>query len=139
MSAASNRIIALVALVVILGAGIASGVALDRIWLRPQAASPSSARVPRTAAEREDRLVKRFETDLVLDENQTRVVRQALHKMFAALAQIRERTRPMLARTRQEARAQISQVLNASQRKKYEAMIERYEQRRRVRRGEVRH
>jgi hypothetical protein len=146
MKRANARWLSLALLAVILGAGVAIGVAVDRLWLWPgplEEAPDEPEHRPRDRAgdrssqkraKRAERLVQRFRRELELDARQTAAVRQAVQRLFADIGRIKRESRARVKKTREQVRADIRRVLTPAQRERYQQMVTAYEKRRRERR-----
>ena len=124
-------------------AGVLLGVALDRYVLNEVFLEPESSPVRRwrhrrhrkskDQAKKLDRLVSRFKRKLGLNAEQEKVVRKALEQSWQETNAVRLKIEPRLRAIRQSHRKKILQVLDPKQRKRYERMVRRYEEKRALR------
>ncbi len=125
-------------LILVLGSGVAMGVALDRLWLRPDATvvkkHQRTSKRSRDPLVRTSRLMKRFQKKLNLDAAQEKTVREALFQMFTETRKLRRQARPAIRKTRDQARAKIRAALRPDQRARYEKMLKAYLERKKRRR-----
>jgi hypothetical protein len=130
MTTRSVRLLGAGLLALVLGSGIAMGVALDRLWLKPDAASVKkhhrATKRSRDPQVRTDRLMKRFQKKLDLDAAQEKTVREAVHQMFTETRELRRKSRPVIRKTREQARTKIRAALRPDQRARYEKMLNAY-------------
>ena len=139
MRPSTNRWLSSLLLVVILGAGVGIGVALDRLWLQPDggaAPGSTSARAwrSRDPATRAARLSARFRKKLGLDAQQEQAVRATLKHMYEKTGALRKQRRQELRQIRDASRAEIRKVLTAAQQQQFQKMVDAYEKRRAKRR-----
>lgn len=125
--ARAGRGLATVLLVVILAAGVAIGVALERLALHRETSPIGS---PRDEAKLAERLVARFTRELKLDGDQVKKVGDLVRQSRAEIGQIRARVEPEVQAVRVRTRAEILNVLRPEQQKRYREMIAEYEARR---------
>jgi len=144
MTSRSIRLLGAGLLALVLGSGVAIGIAADRLWLQP---STTAADKPQRATkrartrdpqDRTDRLMKRFQKKLDLDGTQEKTVRAALYQMFTDSRELRRRARPAIRKSREQARAKIRASLRPDQRTRYEKMLKAYLDRKARRRAKRR-
>lgn len=138
MSPTGNRLLVAALILGLLGSGMALGVALDRIWLRPTVTRGADTRStgrerPRGPA-REKLLLDRFKTGLDLDAAQTDKTAAQIHLMFSELDSIKKRAQSDLKKIRDDRRAEIMKVLRPEQQRRFGEMISAFEKRRAERR-----
>jgi predicted O-methyltransferase YrrM len=123
--------------VVILGAGVAIGVALDRLWLRPNAVKRVERQKPwvRKGLTKQEWLLRKFRRELKLNPGQTKAIRTILGKMTREVRVVRDKARADVKVIRTQARADITRLLNPEQRQRYREMVARYKKRRAARRA----
>ncbi len=142
MTTRSIRLLGAGLLALVLGSGVAIGIAADRLWLQPNttvADKPQRAtRRSRDPQVRTDRLMKRFQKKLNLDATQEKTVRAAVYQMFTESRELRRRARPAIRKSREQARAKIRTALRPDQRTRYEKMLKAYLDRKARRRAKRR-
>lgn len=125
---------AAVALVLVFGAGVAAGVALDRTWLAPDRASgPEATRSEKPEGkkpERERTVIERFSDELELTRDQRARIdtildhfRDRMHEMWS---EVRPRYRTLV----DSARTRIVEVLTEEQAEQYRELLRREAERR---------
>ncbi len=142
MTTRSIRLLGAGLLALVLGSGVAMGIAVDRLWLQPRTTATDK---PRRASKRSrdpqvrtDRLMKRFQKKLDLDAAQEKTVRAALYQMFTDSRELRRQARPAIRKSREEARSKIRAALRPDQRTRYEKMLKAYLDRKARRRAKRR-
>jgi Spy/CpxP family protein refolding chaperone len=79
------------------------------------------------------RIVRRLKRELNLSDSQTQQVTQIIDEAARKHQELESQTTPQYEAIREEARNKIRQILDPEQRVKFDDMIRRFEQRRRVR------
>jgi hypothetical protein len=134
MTTTTSRLVGMVSLVAILGAGVAVGIAVDRRWLRPAAEKRVEVKAPRLGDPGHDeRKIARFQERLSLDPGQTEAVGRAIREMSSEVKAIRRKVAPEMKAVRERARTRIEAVLSPEQRTRYAEMTREYEARRKSR------
>lgn len=117
-------------------AGVAAGVAADRLWLRPEGAVSESADVERPHREEdekkgkeEDTVIERFSEELGLTPSQKARIDTILHHYRESMRELRREVRPRYDALVDSARLRIEAVLDSSQARKYRKLLERKEER----------
>jgi Spy/CpxP family protein refolding chaperone len=129
-SQGSVKAIALVALVFVLGAGLGSAgtyVVTSRVHAEHAQAPP-----PHNQANTMSILTR----DLDLNADQQKQIYSILGDTRARYAEIHKRDDPEYERTRQEGRDRIRQLLTPDQRPKFESILRRFDEERRLRERE---
>lgn len=129
-SQGSVKAIALVALVFVLGAGLGSAgtyVVTSRVHAEHAQAPP-----PHNQANTMSILTR----DLDLNADQQKQIYSILGDTRARYAEIHKRDDPEYERTRQEGRERIRQLLTPDQRPKFESILRRFDEERRLRERE---
>jgi hypothetical protein len=129
-SQGSVKAIALVALVFVLGAGLGSAgtyVVTSRVHAEHAQAPP-----PHNQANTMSILTR----DLDLNADQQKQIYSILGDTRARYAEIHKRDDPEYERTRQEGRERIRQLLTSDQRPKFESILRRFDEERRLRERE---
>lgn len=116
-------------------AGVAGGVAADRLWLRPApaAAGPGDDREDRERREEdsdhedddEDTVIERFSEELELSTQQEARIDTILEHYRESMKQLRREVRPRYDALVDSARQRIEGVLDSAQARKYRRLLER--------------
>ena len=116
-------------------AGIAGGVAADRLWLRPAAAAAEEGeRRDRRADEKEDRsdgddeedtVIERFSEELGLSARQEARIDTILEHYRESMHRLRKEVRPRYESLVDSARTRIEGVLDSAQARRYRQLLER--------------
>ena len=141
MSQRYQRFGAIALSLALLGVGVFVGVVVERKWLasgtektaalRPSALSPPPGPIA-------DRVFRRFQQKLELDEEQAKKVKSALEKVDERAQSIHMEVGPRMEAIMQEADDEIRSILSEVQRGKYEELVEERNARMRGRRGRFR-
>lgn len=120
-------------------AGVAGGVAADRLWLRPEGAGAGSTdedRPQRKEAgeekkedDHEDTVIERFSEELGLTATQKARIDTILRHYRESMRDLRHDVRPRYEALVDSARRRIEAVLDAPQARKYRKLLERKEDR----------
>ncbi|MEW5854995.1 MAG: hypothetical protein AB2A00_39835 [Myxococcota bacterium] len=102
------------------GAGVATGIVLDRNLLGPESRGPPSP----------DRIVSHFKSELNLNAEQEKVVQAALADGFGDARKIMERVRPEMSAAIERSNVRIRAVLTPEQAKRFDEMVIEFERRR---------
>lgn len=115
-------------------AGVAGGVAADRLWLRPApaAAGPGDDREERERREEdsdhedddEDTVIERFSEELELSTQQEARIDTILEHYRESMKQLRREVRPRYDALVDSARQRIEGVLDSAQARKYRRLLE---------------
>lgn len=115
-------------------AGVAGGVAADRLWLRPApaAAGPGGDREDRERREEgsdhrdddEDTVIERFAEELELSAQQEARIDTILEHYRESMKQMRREVRPRYDALVDSARQRIEGVLDSAQARKYRRLLE---------------
>lgn len=118
-------------------AGVAAGVAADRLWLSPEGAVAGAAdeeRGHRGAEEKkeedeEDTVIERFSEELGLTTAQKTRIDTILRHYRESMRNLRHEVRPRYDALVDSARRRIEAVLDSSQAQKYRKLLDREEER----------
>ncbi len=142
MTTRSIHLLGVGLLALVLGSGVAIGIAADRLWLQPKPTAADkhhrTSKRSRDPQVRTDRLMKRFQKKLNLDATQEKTVRAALYQMLTDSRELRRRARPAIRKSREQARSKIRAALRPDQRTRYEKMLKAYLNRKARRRAKRR-
>lgn len=116
-------------------AGVAGGVAADRLWLRPPPAGAEEGRRPTEADERDgeehekeegdDTVIERFSEELGLSGRQEARIDTILRHYRRSMEELRHEVRPRYDALVDSARRRIEGVLDSAQARKYRRLLER--------------
>ncbi len=127
---AKGRLLAGALALVIFAAGIAAGIAVDRLWIAPKrSASDQDGR-----HESVEHIVDDFRTRLGLDDDQARRVGDIVRRVRGRAADIHEETEEAYRQAHERAQAEILEVLTPEQTNGYHELIEKYHRRHRTHR-----
>lgn len=125
-----SRVLVTVLLLVTFAAGVAGGVAADRLWLRPSGGRSA----PGAAADREDKggkhdgedtVIERFSEELGLTADQEARIDTVLKHYRHRMKELRKVVRPRYDALVDSARRRIEAVLDSAQVRKYRKLLDR--------------
>lgn len=117
-------------------AGVAGGVAADRLWLRPADSAGSTEAGDGRGASREDRdgdgdedeedtVIERFSEELGLSARQEARIDTILEHYRESMERLRDEVRPRYDALVDSARTRIEGVLDSTQARRYRQLLER--------------
>lgn len=126
---------ATLALLLVFAAGLAGGVAVERLWLGAASGEPVAEREAgeREAGEREDRertVIERFSEELELTADQEARIDTILAGVRDRMHQMWSEVRPRYRAVVDSARGQIEEVLSPGQAERYRELLRREAERR---------
>lgn len=123
-----SRVLVLVLLAVTFAAGVAGGVAADRLLLRPAAAGGAGER-GHDGKERHEKdgetVIERFSEELGLTPRQKARIDTVLKHYRHRMEELRREVRPRYGALVDSARRRIEAVLDSAQTRKYRRLLER--------------
>jgi hypothetical protein len=126
MTTRARGLAAIALLLAVFGGGVGIGISIDRAWFG-RSAEPARDGDERV---RVARIVKRFRSDLRLADAQSDRVAEILRAGRARISSIRKRIQPEVHAERIKMRAEISSLLDETQRARYAEMVKRFDERR---------
>ena len=131
----SQALVALL-LTVTFAAGVAGGVAADRLWLRPASAAEDARGGDEDRGEREgtsdhdddddeDTVIERFSEELGLSTRQEARIDTILEHYRESMKELRREVRPRYDALVDSARHRIEGVLDSAQARRYRQLLER--------------
>ena len=120
MGPVARQALTLLLLLALFGAGVASGVAAERLWGRG-GGPPPGMRGPLPP----ERMLEEFQTELDLTAEQLAVAREALAEARATVDAQMDQARPQMMAAMQRARARIRATLTEEQARKFDRMAQR--------------
>lgn len=118
------------------GAGLAAGVAADRMWLRPEAGAAAAASEQRAEGrssgedergegKNESTVIKRFSEELGLTASQEAKIDTILRHFRHRMKELRREVKPRYEAVVDSARSQIEDVLTEEQADRYQELLRR--------------
>ena len=126
MTSTNNRFTAVALIAILLGAGVAIGVGVDRVWLRSGSTRPADRRSPAPPFEMR---VAQFRERLGLSDQQVAKIEAILDTASDEADAIHDRFEPEMKQVRERSRTALRAVLTPEQAAEYDRMSREWEQR----------